>query len=348
MIPTSTRTAPGPRFEHLRRLSTGPGLFEHADHQQPRPEHGYCLDDVSRALVVVCREPDPDRSLQELAQTYLDFTLAALQPDGSFHNRMRADGSWADAPVAGDWWGRAVWGLGVAATRGPTLELRRQAMDGFTVASRARVSPHHLRPGVFAALGATEVAAADPGNEDARELLRDVVRTVGVPSAAMVDPFWPWPERRLRYANAAVPEAMIVAGTVLQDRAALDHGFRLLDFLVRIETRDRHFSVTPVGGRDRAAAEPGFDQQPIEVSSLADACARAYDLSGDERWRRGVRTAWAWFLGDNDSRTPMFDAETGAGFDGLLRAGRNLNQGAESTLAALSTAQQAQRLGVFS
>ena len=40
----------------------------------------------------------------------------------------------------------------------------------------------------------------------------------------------------------------------------------------------------------------------------------------------------------------MFDPGTGAGYDGLERHGRNLNQGAESTLAMLATAQQALRV----
>jgi hypothetical protein len=201
---------------------------------------------------------------------------------------------------------------------------------------------------VFAALGAAEVATAHPDDEFAPDLLRDAVRAIGVPSAAMVDPFWPWPERWLTYANAAIAEALLVAGSILPDPAALGHGLRLLEFLLQLETRDGHLSVTPVGGRDRAADEPGFDQQPIEVASLADACARAYDLTGDERWRRAVAMAWAWFRGDNDARVAMTDPATGAGFDGLHRQSRNLNQGAESTLAALSTAQQARRLGVWS
>ena len=40
----------------------------------------------------------------------------------------------------------------------------------------------------------------------------------------------------------------------------------------------------------------------------------------------------------------MFDPQTGGGYDGLERHGRNLNQGAESTLAMLATAQQARRI----
>ena len=40
----------------------------------------------------------------------------------------------------------------------------------------------------------------------------------------------------------------------------------------------------------------------------------------------------------------MFDPHTGGGYDGLERHGRNLNQGAESTLAMLATAQQARQI----
>ncbi|MDQ2877391.1 MAG: glycosyltransferase, partial [Actinomycetota bacterium] len=152
---------------------------------------------------------------------------------------------------------------------------------------------------------------------------------------------WPWPEERLSYANASIAEALIVAGDVLPDEDARSHGLRLLDFLLRTETRDGHLSVTPVGGRGRDDAGPGFDQQPIEVAALAEACASAFRVTRQPAWLTGVRLAWEWFLGANDSATPMFDPRTGGGYDGLERHGRNLNQGAESTLAMLATAQQA-------
>ncbi len=51
-----------------------------------------------------------------------------------------------------------------------------------------------------------------------------------------------------------------------------------------------------------------------------------------------------WFLGANDVGVALFDPDTGGGCDGLHAAGRNANQGAESTLAFLSTMQQARRL----
>jgi hypothetical protein len=51
--------------------------------------------------------------------------------------------------------------------------------------------------------------------------------------------------------------------------------------------------------------------------------------------------AAAWFDGDNDSGTVMWDPFTGGGYDGLEATGPNENQGAESTLALISTRQQA-------
>jgi hypothetical protein len=49
-------------------------------------------------------------------------------------------------------------------------------------------------------------------------------------------------------------------------------------------------------------------------------------------------------MGDNDAGLLMWDQETGGGYDGLLADGVNRNQGAESTLAVISTLQHAQRL----
>jgi len=338
-------TAPAlarPVFDHLHRLTDGRGLFEHAQYENPRPEHGYCLDDVARALVVICREAHPSAALRALGRHYLDFTLSAIEADGSCHNRMSVDGSWSDDSAVEDWWGRALWGLGVAAAHAPTQAMRARALLGFRLAARAR-SPHP-RAMAFAALGAGELLLNRGGELSAERLLGDAVEAIG-PSG--VDPAWPWPQPRLTYGNGAIVEALLLAGSALPDVAALERGLQLLDFLLEIETLDGHLSVTPVGGRGPDDGRPGFDQQPIEVAAIADACARAHEITQDRRWLHGVRMAWSWFNGDNDSATLMFDPDTGAGFDGLLRDGRNLNQGAESTLALLSTAQHAQRLALL-
>lgn len=74
---------------------------------------------------------------------------------------------------------------------------------------------------------------------------------------------------------------------------------------------------------------------------MADACHRAAVVSGDSAWLDGLNLAAGWFEGNNDVGVEMIDRQSGGGFDGLHPLGPNLNQGAESTLAMISTLQLA-------
>ncbi|CAN5309312.1 glycosyl transferase [soil metagenome] len=327
-------------YAHLADLSDGRGVFEHARHADPRVEHGYCLDDVARALVVVVREPTRTPVIDQLTETYLRFVETAFDAEGRAHNRMDVSGAWTDAPTLGDWWGRGVGALGFTAVHAAQRAHRVRAMRAFLRATRQRATD--VRAMAFAALGAAEVLAARQSSRAARRLLVDALRLL--PTAAVAE--WGWLEPRLRYANATLAEALLAAGAALREPALVASGLDALQFLVDLETRDGHLSVTGHAGRCPEDRGPFFDQQPIEVAALADAAVRAFAITADPQWSRVVQRAWAWFEGDNDSGTPMVDPFTGAGFDGLEADGRNDNRGAESTLAALGTYQQARELRV--
>ena len=330
---------PTPPFRHLLRLTDHVGLLEHAEGIMPRREHGYCVDDVARGLVVVCREPSPRHELVTLARRYLYFLAQAQAPDGRFRNRLGYDRRWRDDPGTHDCWGRALWGLGTAAARGPAMAIREESLTRFVSGAQVRSEwPHAM---AFAALGAAEVLDVSPGHPAALGLLGTAVGVIGEPSASAA---WPWPAPRLSYANAAIAEAVIVAGWKLGDDSVLRNGLRMLEWLLAGETRDGHLSVVPAGGWGQGEHRPGFDQQPIEVAALADACVRAAAVTGDSSWLNGVGMCVAWFLGDNDAKVPLLDAQTAGGHDGLSPAGRNRNQGAESTLAMISVLQQGCRV----
>jgi hypothetical protein len=332
------RTA-SPPYEHLAALTDHNGIFEHASFDTPRREHGYCVDDVARALIVVAREPQQTVELRTLAATYLRFLESAVRGDGLVHNRMNAAGEWSDEPAMGDWWGRLLWALGtIAAQRGDPWT-RARALRSFRIAARERSTS--LRTLAFAALGAAEIVRVRADDHIARTLLREFIAAVPVPT----DPAWLWPEARLSYGNASIAEALIAAGHLVGDVDATQLGLRMLRFLLSIETAHDRFSVTGTSGRGPGEKGPSFDQQPIELAAFADACATAYAVTGDRAWLPPIALAWHWFTGLNDSGTIMFDDHTGSGFDGLERGGRNENRGAESTLAALSTYQQAARHG---
>ncbi|HVM54509.1 MAG TPA: hypothetical protein VM262_15070 [Acidimicrobiales bacterium] len=327
-------------FDHLLAISDDAGTFEHAEGRTPRLEHGYCTDDMARVLIVVCREPDPDRDVALLGRTAFRFLTAAQGVTGAVRNRRAVGGRWRGRRGVEDCWGRSVWAFGTAANRAPESWMRESALSYFERSAALR-SPWP-RAMAFAALGAAEVLAVVPGHRGARDLLADVVTTIGSPGP---DAGWPWPEPRLAYANAVLAEALIVAGDGLGRPHVLETGLTMLRWLLDRESSNGHLSPTPVGGAGPADATGGFDQQPIEVAAVADACTRAATVTGDGAWVRGVDLAVRWFAGENDIGQPMFDPTSGGGCDGLHDDRANRNEGAESTIALISTLQHARRLG---
>ena len=194
-------------FRHLHRLTDQIGILEHAEGIVPRHEHGYCVDDVARGLVVVCREPSPSEELITLGRRYLYFLAQAQAPDGQFRNRLGYDRRWRDEPGTEDCWGRALWALGTAAARGPTEGIREDSFARFGRSAR-----------VSSSVAARHGVRGARCRGDTREMARPFRRAGAADTAIDVigeppeDAVWPWPAPRLTYANAAIAEAVIVAG----------------------------------------------------------------------------------------------------------------------------------------
>ncbi len=326
-------------FGHLQRLTDNIGLLQHADGVVPLHEDGYSVDDVARGLLVVCREPSPSPELVALGRRYLYFLIQAQVLGGKFRNHLGYDRRWHDQPGTEDGWGCAMWALGTAAARGPTAGIREESFTRFC--RGARVSSPSAHAMAFASLGAAEVLDSHPGHHAALALLYRASIAIGDPAA---DAAWPWPAPRLSQANAAIAEAVIVSGHYLRDNRLLRNGLRMLEWLLATETRDGHLSVVSPRGLSPGERRPAADQRPAEVAALADACVRAAAITGNDRWLAGVTMSVAWFLGDNDAKTPLFDERTGGCSDGLTGAGRSRNQGAESTLAMIAVLQQGHRM----
>ena len=285
-------------------MSDGIGIFEHADHAEPRRSHGYCTDDVARLLIVIIREPEHGHAVRELGRTAFRFLAEAQGVTGRTRNRRTVDGRWHGRRGVEDCWGRTIWAFGTAARRAPEEWMRHSGLSHFNHGVAQR-SPHR-RAMAFAALGAAEVLAVDPRHGPARDLLADAIARIG---PLPTDDSWPWPEPRCSYANAVLPEALVAAGDLLGRPEVVEDGLSLLRWLLDRETLDGHLSPTPVGGAGPHDHAPAFDQQPIEVAAIADACARAAAVTGDDEWRRGVDLAIQWFAGGNDAGAVMWDPD---------------------------------------
>lgn len=330
---------PPPTYTHLLSLSTQLALYEHALLRAPRPEHGYCTDDVARALSVVVRERVQSAQLVRVREIYQRFLERAVTSSGAVHNRMDTAGQWEDDPETNDSWGRAVAGVGAVVRRAPEKAVRGRAFSTFVSAAQGRSVD--VRASAFAAIGAADVLAVRADCGTARDLLGACLDRM--PRGVAVG--WAWPESRLRYANASLCQALIVGGEAMHDQPTLDEGLVQLGALLAIETGPHgHLSLAGTHGRGPDELGTLWDQQPIEAAAISSACLEAFRITRDPQWAARVRQAWAWFTGDNDSSTAMYDPLDGAGYDGLEVDGRNENCGAESTLAALSTLQDVRSL----
>ncbi len=154
---------------------------------------------------------------------------------------------------------------------------------------------------------------------------------------------WPWPEDRLTYSNALLPNARLAIAQINSDAAETRAALEQLDWLVSLQLvngklGESHLSPIPNTGYAHGDALLSFDQQPIELWHLADAAARAWHITHDEHWSEIVTACQGWFDGANTLGAIMFDPYSGGTFDGLGVAGPNHNQGAESTLAGIGVA----------
>jgi len=330
--------APRPTLDHLARLCDANGIFEHAQFDRPRREGGYCTDDAGRLLALAAQRGH-DAHSRRLSLVAIGFLERAHLAGGQFRLRQRGDGEWTEDAPSDDATGRALLGLGTAAACAPGSDVRARAAALFVRAAAFRSA--HPRATAYAALGAVELLRVDPTHGPARRLLSDA--SDQLPRASSVDA-WRWPEARLSYANALLPDALLALATVKGSQRGVDEALELLSWLIDEEMTEGHFSFTPVGGRAPGETRPMFDQQPIEAWAMVSACTRAYAYTKDLRWARAARVAGSWFLGNNDVGVPVYDPLTGGGFDGLERGGVNRNEGAESSLAFVASMDQLTRL----
>jgi hypothetical protein len=313
-------------FRHLARMTDASGIVEHADGTRPRTELGYATDDAGRLLALACRSPR-EAEAPRLAATAMRFLQRAYWGGGCFRLRLGPDGRWTDDEVSDDASGRAIFGLGVAASVAPWPTLRDEASSLFVDASRLRSV--HSRATAYAVLGADALLSSNASHREARALVEDAHQTL--PHAASGS--WAWPEPRLTYANALLPNALLAVAARRRDQDGITAALDLLDWLIVEEWRQGAFSFAPVGGRGPGEQPPAFDQQPIEAWALAAASARAFRVTGRLGWAHACMCAASWFRGRNDTGLVMFDAASGGGYDGLRATGVNHNQGAESTMA---------------
>lgn len=339
---------------HLDAMTGDLGIFQHAIGSRPDPAHGYCVDDVARALEVDLLH---GRSLgwsvvAESVRRGLRFLDDAFDaPSGRFMNFRQVDGEWIDGPGSNDSLGRAMLALGETIAGAPDARIVEAAESLFARALPAagKVTSPRAQASVVLACAAVTRATAVIGSSDERDLMLGAAASAAMRRLAtglhvrfldFARPGWPWPEATLTYENALLPRALIVAGHRLGADAMQRIGLQVLDWLIEVQTAPKgHLSPIGNGWWPRTGAKSQFDQQPIEATALLLAAEAAHVATGDPRYLAAMEQAYGWFLGANDLRRRLADPARGSGRDGLTASGVNTNEGAESTLMWLMAAE---------
>lgn len=332
--------AGAPTLDHLLAMTDDVGLHQHARRTVPSRAHGYCIDDVGRALIVAV-DAAADRATAEAGQrlltTYLAYVVDAQLPDGWFHNFLGYDRRWQDDRGTDDSFGRTCWGLGYVIAHAPRPADRSLARDVLRAALPHVGTLGHLRSRAYAALGLARVVAADRFDAAAATALRATAGGIADAYDAVATRDWAWCEDVMTYDNARLCEALLRAGSALRDPRFVKTGRAMLDFYASVTIENDVFvPIGNTGWYPRGGVRARFGQQPLEAAALVDAAMVAREVTGDERYGVLAQYGYGWFFGRNVLGATLVDH--GGCHDGIDEHGVNENMGAESTLAYLLSA----------
>ncbi len=312
------------------------GMAQHAIGTIPDRNHGYCLDDNARALMLVNRADGFARGeVERLTDTFAAFIQHAWNPDKQrFRNFMGYDRVWCEDFGSDDSNGRALWALGDTAINGRSEDIRWWARGLFDAALAGFATIDSPRALAFAILGAASRLEGERDHAGALTLMQRGGSLLYNLLEEARRPDWAWFEAVLGYDNPRMSQALIEAGRALDRADWVEAGLSSLRWIAAQQTSaSGHFRAVGSDSFHKPREMLPFDQQPLEAQAAVEAALTAHSVDGEDHWYRHAVAAYRWFLGANDRGVALGDIATGRCRDGITARGPNRNCGAESILA---------------
>jgi hypothetical protein len=336
-----------------------------------------CVDDVARAAVLYIHaggaagaRPDTVR-----IRRLLNFVMVMQAEDGTFNNFIEKDLTInREGPTSrssfGFWAARGYWALaeGYAFFKvrdpGYAAELRRaflrcrQPLDllmqkyGAYETVAGGLYPAWLLGGYGAdatsefLLGASAWLAVEQDSLLAGQAARlaegiaamqvDAAKAEGHDPRAFADPqlqgaFLSWPGLWHAWGSAQI-QALAGLAIATGDKDWLPPAAQGARFLVKLLAGHWLHEYDLSTGKASA-----FSQIAYDIRTTALGFLQLYRATGDENYAILAGLAASWLTGNNIEDQPLYDPATGRCFDGIDRDGLNRNSGAESTIEALYT-----------
>ncbi|MEP6646382.1 MAG: hypothetical protein ABJC12_04785 [Saprospiraceae bacterium] len=154
--------------------------------------------------------------------------------------------------------------------------------------------------------------------------------------------FLSWQNLWHAYANLQ-SYALLSAGQTLNDPHMISHAlYEINTFYPTVFQRGflESFWVRSTKGKMSVYELKNTPQIAYGIRPMVFACMKAYEITGEEKYKTRASQLSTWFSGQNPAHAMMYNPATGICFDGLSGPGQiNRNSGAESTIEALLTMQ---------
>lgn len=339
-----TSLVPKLKLDHLHKMTDNTGIFQFAKGTTPDKRYGYTLDDNARAAILVTEliKREGPKEVSKLLDTYLEFIKLCQKEDGTFTNYIAYS---TNNPTIQntvedleDAQARAMLALTkIMTAKKLKPKQRKKARDIFNKATMITSKEKHLRAKAISIKALRELSKTGKLKSKHKKTLTDntlyLLENLNKNSTRE----WIWFEDNLNYNNAILAEALIIGGNTIRKKVYITKGLRALDFLV-----SKTFSKTylPIGHKawyNKNKKRSRYDQQPEDPAAMISALTTAYEITKIPQYKTLALKCFTWFLGNNTKHTALYDPTSGGCYDGLNPNGVNLNQGAESLLAYLSS-----------
>lgn len=330
------------RLDHMLRLTDDTGIIQHAIFSVPNWDHGYCTDDNARALIVALSAQDllpDDKMLEQLQIRYLSFLYHAFnEKQERFRNFMYYNRAWPEEVGSDDSHGRAIWALGVNSALSRDHGCQALGTKLLHKSLKRMIEINSPRALAFAIIGIHAYLRKYSGDSEVRRMRKILSGRLYKQFEDNIEEEWPWFEETVTYANGSILHALLLTGQWTQNTEMIENAIRSLEWLLEIQTKDDHISLIGNNGWfTRGGSKAHFDQQPLEINSLIEACLEAYNITKDKKYHDALWQTFNWFIGQNDLGVSLYDYKTAGCRDGLQPDGENYNEGAESTLSWLQS-----------
>jgi hypothetical protein len=323
---------------HLLRMTDNFGIIQFANQTSPDIESGYTLDDNARAMLVCNMYYEKFKEFKQLRliKTYLDYIKYVQDDDGKLYNYVNEKKTVDYEKWSEDAHGRALWALGYLISSSAIPEdFRREAENIFLKALKAAENIKSPRSASFIINGLYYYS----NYKKSKNILNNINRFGGLLVGLYKNnahPGWTWYEPYLAYANSKLPEALLYAYELTNNKEYLKIAKESLDFLVSKTFKKGMF--IPIGQRGwyfKGDQRAYHDQQPIDAAYTLQTLLVAYKVIKEEKYKDLAFNSFLWFLGKNSLNQVIYNEKTGGCYDGVGETTININQGAESTLSYL-------------